>query len=776
MIYRLLALLVVVTLGLVVLFDFPPTVQETTVKETVQPTVNTLNFSQQIKPILETRCVVCHACYDAPCQLKLGSYEGIARGASADRVYDGQRLLEANLTRLFEDAHTTTEWRDKGFFPVISDSPQSPEDNIESSLIAQFLTLKQENPLPSKTLLSEEFDLNINREHQCSTGEDFVDFKQDKPLWGMPYGLPRVSADQHQTLIDWIKQGATGSDQITLDSETVQLIDQWEAFFNQNSLKAQLVSRYLYEHLFLVNLHFADNSKRQYFKLVRSSTPPGQGIKGIFTRRPFDSPGVDRVYYRIQPVKQSIVHKAHMPYRLSEERMDFWNALFFEPDYSVTSLPTYEPEQASNPFVTFAELPVQSRYKYLLDEAQNTIMQFIKGPVCRGQMALNVINDYFWVVFIEPDLELVENNNEFMQSALSKMRLPAEDESNALPTSWLTYASMEKDYLHAKSKFIKQHISQKVPVTLDLLWDGDNQNPNAGLTVFRHKTAASVVQGLIGDAPQTTWVLTYPLFERIHYLLVAGYDVFGNVGHQLNSRMYMDFLRMEGEFNFLSLLPSKVQNEVRDHWYRGSVSEVEEFVYEANKTKIKSDIEYTTDTPLAELYSKLKTHLKPTLSQTHTLEDKSLSKKAKKAFNEINAVKGQAASLMAESTIIKVIDGSAESHFYTLLRHSAHSNISHLFNEEDRRIPEEDRLTIARGFLTSHPNSFMQISESDLSEFATSIKSLASPEDYTKLMDNFGVRRTDPKFWHFADSMHEYFELAYPTDFGYLDFNRLENR
>ena len=32
---------------------------------------------------------------------------------------------------------------------------------------------------------------------------------------------------------------------------------------------------------------------------------------------------------------------------------------------------------------------------FLLDEAQFTIMNFIKGPVCRGNVALSVIQDRF---------------------------------------------------------------------------------------------------------------------------------------------------------------------------------------------------------------------------------------------------------------------------------------------------------------------------------------------------------------------------------------------
>ena len=32
-----------------------------------------ISYVRQVQPILERRCVVSHACYDAPCQLKLRS-------------------------------------------------------------------------------------------------------------------------------------------------------------------------------------------------------------------------------------------------------------------------------------------------------------------------------------------------------------------------------------------------------------------------------------------------------------------------------------------------------------------------------------------------------------------------------------------------------------------------------------------------------------------------------------------------------------------------------
>ncbi|MEO7854088.1 MAG: fatty acid cis/trans isomerase, partial [Rubrivivax sp.] len=66
---------------------------------------------------------------------------------------------------------------------------------------------------------------------------------------------------------------------------------------------------------------------------------------------------------------------------------------------------------ASNPFVVFRDLSPDGRYRFLLDEAQYFIMNFIKGPVCRGEVAVDVIRDNFWVFFVDPkagaaDIEL----------------------------------------------------------------------------------------------------------------------------------------------------------------------------------------------------------------------------------------------------------------------------------------------------------------------------------------------------------------------------------
>ena len=85
------------------------------------------SYQQVIQPILDRRCVVCHACSDAPCQLKTTSWEGLARGASKTPVYDAARLRAADPTRLYVDFDKASEWRKNDFFPVLNEHAPTPE-------------------------------------------------------------------------------------------------------------------------------------------------------------------------------------------------------------------------------------------------------------------------------------------------------------------------------------------------------------------------------------------------------------------------------------------------------------------------------------------------------------------------------------------------------------------------------------------------------------------------------------------------------------------------
>lgn len=738
----------------------------------------TISYQEDIQPILNQRCVVCHACYDAPCQLKLTAFEGITRGASKAYIYESARLLATEPTRLFQDAESTLAWRSKGFYPVLNERQDNPEANVNASVLAQMLLQKRSHPLPEGQVLPDSFDFKLHRDQQCTDLEHYAEHKDNYPLWGMPYGLPGLNDQHHRTLMGWLEAGSPFEPAAPLTTSLQHQVDQWEAFFNQDSMKARLMSRYMYEHLYLAHLYFDDSSEPVFFEMVRSRTPAPKPIDLISTLRPYDDPEVERVYYRLRRHQETPVLKTHMPYRLNQERMDKWTKWFLNEDYAVTQLPGYKIKTASNPFITFREIPSYARYRFMLEEAQYTIMGFIKGPVCRGQVALNVINDHFWVTFMHPKYRNAELTEDFLNENINLLKLPAKDTSSAGLLKWLSYANNEKKFTDAKTRYLNEHVDKQFKVSLDLLWDGDGENDNAALTIYRHFDSASVIKGLHGGTPQTAWVITYPLLERIHYLLVAGFDVFGNVGHQLNTRIYMDFLRMEGEFNFLTLLPKQKRQAVRDNWYRGSVNPVKEYIYEyAKGYEGESSVPYKTQDPLQELYIKLQDKLAPILNHEHDFNQGFKSGIITASLSDLNNIKGIPASHMPQTSIIELTeDESGRTEYYTVFSNSAFTNISHLFGEEDRRLPKEDNLTVSYGFIGAYPNVFFKLSTQQLPAFVEQVNSMNTTEDYVRLLDSYAIRRSNPAFWEYSDQMHNTFKQTSPINFGYLDYNRLANQ
>lgn len=746
------------------------------------------HFNQVIKPIIENRCVVCHGCFDAPCQLKMENLAGLERGANKETVYNGERLLTAKENHSLSTltAHNKTElqsFRQSGFFPVLNEREQTPIANTNAGLMYQMLQLKQQHPLPNTKLLDDSFDISLDRDQQCPTIEEFNQYKMDYPLAGMPYALPALNTKEHQLLSTWIESGATLPLIQPVSPAEQTIIDTWESWLNRADNKQQLVSRYLFEHLYLANLFFQQESGH-YFKLVRSSTPPGETARVINTRRPFDSPfhnetvakDSPRVYYRLLKNNDTIIAKRHMPYRFDLAKLNNLIALFDTPEYTVNELPNYQLATASNPFITFKDLPVKSRYQFLLEQAQFTIMNFIKGPVCRGQVALNVIEDHFWVFFADPSNIEHFHTDSFIEDKSDLLQLPAATSDKALSLLyWRSYAKRESEYIKSKLAHLKKMNVRQSDLDIDLVWNGDG-NPNATLTVFRHFDSASVLQGFIGQTPKTAWFITYPLLERIHYLLVAGFDVYGNVGHQLKTRLYMDFLRMEAESNFISLLPKKDRKAVHEYWYRDTEDTIKDYIFSDNFYQLpESNIQYTTNNPKQELLEKIAEYTNNSKVNTFNLTKGGRNNINDYKLMRLNNLQGKNVAILPQVSFL-MVKGNNEDYVYTLINNSAHTNVAHLFSESERRLPKEDNLTVLSGIVGTYPNAFFQVNEQDLGEFVSNVEQIQTEQDYSEFKDKFAIRRTSPNFWEFADKLNFWYQRHQKESAGLLDFNRLENR
>ena len=264
--------------------------------------------------------------------------------------------------------------------------------------------------------------------------------------------------------------------------------------------------------------------------------------------------------------------------------------------------------EETNPFVLYQDIPVRARYRFLLQDAQYHVATFIKGPVCYGRGAVSSIDEHFFVFFMNPDFDLMVADPAFAKASEDLLVLPYLEgsdaplfESRSFDEIWdaiVHRTGVPEKYVAARNAYValkEKHRSAdfKDGYRLSDLWDGDGANPNAVLTVFRHFDHSYVLKGLRGGESSSYFVLDYGLFERLVYNLVVGYDVFGNISHQLHTRLYMETLRREAEVNFLLFLPPPERVRLRAQWYQDELAKLEQKPFlDPRDTQFPTQINY----------------------------------------------------------------------------------------------------------------------------------------------------------------------------------------
>ena len=744
-----------------------------------------VDYLKEVKPILDNRCVVCHSCYNSPCQLKLSSFEGIERGSSKARVYLGERLTAQDPSRLFIDAKNTQQWREKGFSSVIkSDS----NINFNNSLMLHLLDHKMKNPKSQGEYFSESDDLTCSKDKK-----ELADFLDDNPHSGMPFGFPPLNKNEFQTIKTWLAQGAQApsmeelKSSITPSSQAQVLIDQFELFLNTSDAKHTMSARYIYEHLFLAHISF-EGAKGEYFELVRSTTPYPKEIDIIPTLRPYDDPKVQQFYYRFKKIHSTIVYKTHLVYTLSQKKLQRYKDLFIKPRWNeIPYIVGHTIDYNQEPFKIFSQIPASSRYKFLLDDAQYIIRTFIRGPVCKGQIALNVIRDHFWVMFMNPEYDVSLLKNGFLKKEYQNLKMPIEDGSDVklIETFSDKYIDLAIKYSQNRQKMYDSIYPNGL--NIESIWKGDNSKSSPFLTIYRHFDSASLNRGAIGGLPKTAWVIDYPLLERIYYALVAGFDIYGNIGHQVSTRRYMDRLRVEGETNFLNLLPQEERSEIFESWNLNAENEEEHFFSEH-----ESDIAYTKIDSKRELIERVvNTHLlKSTNIQFDTLNYMYANERIPKIPKEYKQYSDYHQAFKSLTQVglpfIQIINGHQSNLAYIRITNTPtkkdaifsvvinrwHDNVSFMFNEENRLNPSQDELDFIAGFIGSYPNLFLVVDYNDLPDFFDMMHNYDGSQIYINKLLKYGVYRGDENFWKIYDWFQKRFLEDNPSEAGLFDLNR----
>ncbi|WGO98213.1 fatty acid cis/trans isomerase [Saccharophagus degradans] len=786
-----------------------------------------VNYYSDIQPILDQKCVACHSCFDAPCQLKLVNAKGLLRGATAKQVYNGGRTEPQQPTRLNLDGNTEAEWRNLGFHSVLETNNQSPL--LKSFIAWGFATQNSENANTLNEAIKENnIELGTTRENQCSaTTEEFNRFTHSHPHNGMPLATQGLSQPEYDLVMTWFEQGATIPDAPwTINKQDKGVIQKWEDWLNETSNERKLLARYIYEHLFLAHLYLQPDDKLaerildselkypvNFYRLVRSSTPSGTAISPINTALPNQPPQSD-VYYRLLPVEETIVYKSHIPYRFDKNRLTEIESLFTSESWKVEDLPSYDYEFRSNPFKTYNAIPAKLRYKFLLQDAEYFVRTFIRGPVCHGPIATDVIRDHFWVMFENPETELFVNNKNYRQSVESLLGLPGENSQlSEFGDEWTIYQNNRNKYAEDRNTAYRQSYNTGRP--LNTIWTEKGENPNAFLTVFRHHNNATVLQGWQGSKPRTAWVLDYPLFERTYYELVAGFDVFGNVSHQLQTRLYFDLIRHGGETNFLAYMPKGSREAIFNHWYQGLAQLKTSISYpkldtlalgapELNESAPKDAFfnyffdKFPSSTNAHAPINRAETSTSNTTDrkeQTHTqsLITTQLASIASKPAKELAfiedlpdlslliitsniATPNIATSNIATPNIATsnnvTSSNENQSIVYSLVRNRMHSNVAFLTGEELRYQPEQDYLSIQKGLVGSYPNLIFKVDESDINRFISALNTPDNDTEFRERMDEFILKRLDDNFWETVHAISNAEKNRNPISSGLLDLNR----
>ena len=745
----------------------------------------TIDYQREVKPLLDKRCTVCHSCYNSPCQLKLDSFAGTDRGASKEAIYNAARLQTMEPTRLFIDAQSTKEWRTKKFFSV---TESKAGDGFNDSIMLQLLSHKQRNPQSIGEYRPETDDLTC-----AANSQELGGYLAKHPNNGMPFGFPPLQPEEFATIAGWLAQGAQGPDareQAAMENPKPAdaiAIGQWEAFLNGPDAKHAMTARYLYEHLFLAHIKFGTTTN-EFYELVRSTSQPGQPIQLIATVRPYDDPGTTTFYYRFRKIHSTIVQKTHMVFNLDDSQLARFNELFIQPQWlQPPHLLGYEPQISAQPFTVFEQIPPRSRYQFLLDNAQYMIMTFIHGPVCKGQIALNVIDDHFWVMFMDPDHDPSVISPGFLKLHQGLLTMPIENGSDNKIFSAITdqHRKAAHAFYQARQDFaVAQNYSG---LGYEAIWRGNRAGDAPLLTIYRHFDSASVHRGALGNLPKTLWVIDYPLLERIYYALVAGFDIYGTAGHQLAIRLYMDRLRIEGESYFLNFLPPEKRKEIMQSWYLGE--KLTKIGY--YPSTMPANIQFTTNDPKREFIEHIvDRHLFPASGITFDpvnylragADYPELPSRYTSADDYLHALR--ALSRPGISFLTKLNTSNANLAYLRVRRQNGkdavgtmvvnrwHDNVAFLIKEDARLNATKDSVDFIRGLIGSYPNYFFDVREEDLPDFFDLLEHFnEGPKDLARLA-KYGINRADERFWPTYDWFQQRFNTDQPVHGGLFDLNR----
>jgi len=128
---------------------------------------------------------------------------------------------------------------------------------------------------------------------------------------------------------------------------------------------------------------------------------------------------------------------------------------------------------------------------------------------------------------------------------------------------------------------------------------------------------------------------------------------------------------------------------------------------------------------------------------------------------------------MPDVSFVRVSSGNPDADLaYTLVRNKAHTNVAFMLDEEKRREPDKDTLTVYRGLLGSYPNFMFNVPLDRIEAFSTALYAVRTREQFMQVVRTYGLSRTHPEIWNHFHWFVEYMRRNSPVEAGIYDMNR----
>lgn len=738
-----------------------------------------ISFTRQVKPILDTKCVSCHACYDSPAQLDLRSPAGIARGAKKIDVY-GLRLFDTTPTFVWDSPKKLEDWRKEGFFSVT--------EGGKNSIMGKMLRHGYQNPLKANQRVPEGVQLDpFLRQYTFPNRYEIDGYIAQKPHEGMPLAVAGLTPKEYATLMQWLGEGAKFDNKPAQPSSAdLALIGAWEGFLNGSDTRTKLMARYIYEHLFLVSFRFENTADAKLYTLVRSTTPPGKPVVPVKQHVPNRPVEEGEFFYRFLILDQTpCVKVIRNQLFASQKKLDRTKQIFEEQKWDATALPGYTEEERFNPLSIFAAIPAKVRYKFDLDNVWNIRAAIAQGPSCHGNLAVSVSWDVSWEIYENPETSLYVNDPEYRAMVDKYMSFYVDvDNLEDMILSNMKFIERRKEFIKAWAQSGKQ-------TRMTDIWRGEDDDDSPIDFFIRHDTDAYVAtpNELPGDYPRNGQFHDLPILELQYYSGTANYDQFAAAYKWLVNREQNGMARIASELNLLRMIPRKDRVATFRSWYQSPLSDIARA--KLNLPEIDPEetaetaIEYTTDDPMKEFWKKVVEYMgdrvkskdpinradapvptEPVAAAMRRITD--ASKQAGPAWRKFKA-------LIPEVSFLRIERKGQDPLVYTMTRDRWYANkafISTILQKED---PSKTQVSILEGVLASYPRFVFSIPESEVGAFADTLIAAENEEALRKAVERWGIRRSSPNFWGVLESIKDYVRRKDPTYAGVFDVSMYLN-